>query len=145
MAALIQYVNGVPAIKFPLDDGSICIGRALVSDICIDNKFVSKKHALIEPGESDEISGGKAFYVRDLNSTNHTYVNKTVVKHTRLKDKDRIYIGNEVFVFEQDNSESEVSDLNLYPEQQDQVEKLAPEIEQSAEPMERFSRRLNLF
>lgn len=145
MAALIQYVNGVPAIKFPLDELSTCIGRALVSDICIDNKFVSKKHALIEVDESDGISSDRAFYIRDLNSTNHTYVNKTAVKHIRLKDRDRINIGNEVFVFEQDDSDSEIADVILFSEDQDQIDKHGLELNQGAEPGERFSRRLNLF
>lgn len=145
MAALIQYVNGVPAIKFPLDELSTCIGRALVSDICIDNKFVSKKHALIEVDESDGISSDRAFYIRDLNSTNHTYVNKTAVKHIRLKDRDRINIGNEVFVFEQDDSDSEIADVILFSEDQEQIDKHGLELNQGAEPGERFSRRLNLF
>ena len=145
MAALIQYVNGVPAIKFPLDELSTCIGRALVSDICIDNKFVSKKHALIEVDESDGISGDRAFYIRDLNSTNHTYVNKTAVKHIRLKDRDRINIGNEIFVFEQDDSDSEIADVILFSEDQEQIDKHGLEFNQGAEPGERFSRRLNLF
>lgn len=145
MAALIQYVDGIPAIKFSLDELSTYIGRASVCDIYLADKFVSKQHALIEVSDNNKVPGHKEFFIRDLDSTNHTYVNDEPVKHIRLKDKDAIRIGEEIFIFEQDENTPELAELKAFPGQEDQVEKLNSELTHSIKLNPKFSRRLKLF
>ncbi|MEJ2449567.1 MAG: FHA domain-containing protein [Gammaproteobacteria bacterium] len=59
--------------------------------------FVSKHHAIIEIVEEEE---GLAFYLQDLASTNHTYVNDRAIVRTRLHDGDMIRIGKNSFKFD---------------------------------------------
>lgn len=99
MAELIQYANGVPGIKWPLDKTIICIGRSdSKNDISLDDAFASKSHAQIEVVVNDEQSGVD-YYLRDMKSTNHTYLNQTPVEHTRLSHNDTVVIGKSKFVF----------------------------------------------
>ena len=148
MAALIQYANGVPAIKFTLDELQTLIGRGEASDICVVDKYVSKQHAVIEIKQSSD-KQGKEFVIRDLGSTNHTYVNDMQVKTMRLKDKDIIRIGEEEFVFESiHGTESEdmtVADLKAFPGQEENVDRLKETIEEGPDLNKRFSRRLRLY
>jgi pSer/pThr/pTyr-binding forkhead associated (FHA) protein len=138
MAALIQFANGVPAIKFSLQELSTCIGRGLDSDICIADKFVSKQHAIIEARQSKANQQQQDYYIRDLDSTNCTYVNDTPVKRARLKDKDIVRIGEEQFVFESSSQEPLCADVMAFPGQEDTVEK-------QTEDNSKFSRRIKLY
>lgn len=63
------------------------IGRDDSSDVVIDKKFVSKKHAKIV------VLGGKT-EITDFGSKNGTYVNDVSIKHAELKDRDEIRIGD---------------------------------------------------
>ena len=77
---------------YPLFDINT-IGRANDADIIIDDPFISSKHALIE-------KRGSKMVIRDLNSTNGTFVNgKRVKKTIRLKDNDKIVLGKRNFTF----------------------------------------------
>lgn len=147
MAALIQYANGVPAIKFTLDELQTLIGRGLDSDICVVDKYASKNHAVIEIKQRSD-QKQKEFIIRDLDSTNHTYVNDTPVKSVCLKDKDIIRIGEEEFVFESTHgTESEdltVADLKAFPGQEENVDRMKETMKEGPELNTRFSRRLRL-
>lgn len=99
MAELIQYANGVPGIKWPLDKAIVRIGRSdSNNDISVDDAFASKVHAQIEIVVNDD-EGGLDYYVRDLHSTNHTYLNQAPIEHTRLSHNDTLVIGKSKFVF----------------------------------------------
>ena len=100
MAALIQYANGAPGIKYRIDRRIITIGRNTAdNDVSLPCAFVSKHHAIIEIIEN--ITGdGYDFYLQDLGSTNHTYVNDNAVKRIRLENGDLIRIGKAVFKFD---------------------------------------------
>lgn len=52
---------------------TITIGRDLINDVVIDDPLASRKHAIIE-------KVGETFYIRDLKSTNSTYVNSNPLK-----------------------------------------------------------------
>lgn len=146
MAVLIQYANGAPAIKFSLGELQTCIGRGLESDICVPDNFVSKQHAIIEAKPSNSGQRQQDFYIRDLDSTNHTYVNDLPVKKARLKDRDIIRIGEEEFVFEcSAEQEQDFDALAAFPRQEDTIEQLSTDVEQAVEPDKRFSRRLRVF
>jgi len=98
MAILIQYANGVPGVKFSLDNPEITIGRALDNDISIDDEFVSKRHAIIQLVE-DELTSTTHCILIDNESTNHTYVNNMEVSAHRLDENDKIFIGQNEFRF----------------------------------------------
>jgi predicted component of type VI protein secretion system len=69
--------------------GKLVVGRDSACDIVLDNKLVSKKHALIQKIKDD-------FFITDLNSTNGTFVNKDRVpegKYVKLEPGDKIKIG----------------------------------------------------
>lgn len=98
MPALIQFASGAPGIKYQIDQRYFSIGRDTAeNDVCLPCAFVSKHHAYIEVVEEED---GYAFYLQDLDSTNHTYVNDRAVVRTRLQDGDIIRIGKNSLKFE---------------------------------------------
>ncbi len=70
------------------------IGRNKKCDIYIKDPFMSKENTLIY------IQDGK-FYIKDLGSTNGTFVNgkQLLEKPAKLKDSDKVTIGNIDFLF----------------------------------------------
>jgi len=102
MAVLIQYANGVPAIKFPLEQGSLSIGRGEDNDICVADRYASKAHAVIEMLQ-DEM--GSRYVLRDLESTNYTYVNDETIAEYELTAGDILMIGKSRFKFMQNSHE----------------------------------------
>lgn len=98
MPALIQFASGAPGIKYQLNQRYLSIGRDTAeNDVCLPCAFVSKHHAILEIVEAD---GGCEFYLQDLNSTNHTYVNDCAITRTRLQDGDMVRIGKNSFKFD---------------------------------------------
>lgn len=89
MALVAQMEGGVAIRKFEMGPDGLGIGRAPDNDIVVDDALVSKKHAVIEAG-----SKAGEYFVRDLGSTNHTYVNGAVVEQRlALRNNDEITIG----------------------------------------------------
>ncbi len=78
--------------KFNLSNPQLTIGRSSKSDIQIDQESVSRSHAKI-------INTGKAILLRDLGSTNGTYVNDELIDEYVLRDGDFIKIGRTIFKF----------------------------------------------
>ncbi len=99
MAAIVQLHEGVVIKKFTLDKPLIRIGRDPESDIFIDDKVVSLEHAVVEVANEP---GGKkkpSYTIRDLGSTNNTFVNdKEITAHQLLND-DLIRVGWNTFKF----------------------------------------------
>lgn len=63
------------------------IGRIPTADIFLDNTGISRSHTRIEK------SVGGPYIVKDLGSTNGTYVNDERVSEKSLRDKDMIALG----------------------------------------------------
>jgi len=78
--------------KFNLGAPSIIIGRSSKSDIQVDQESVSRNHCKI-------INTGKAIILRDLGSTNGTYVNDRGVDEHVLRDGDLVKVGRAIFKF----------------------------------------------
>jgi pSer/pThr/pTyr-binding forkhead associated (FHA) protein len=79
---------------YPIAVGQTCtIGRKSSNDIVIDNLAVSGFHARIESVVS-------TFILRDLESTNGTFVNKEKVTAYNLRHKDVILIGKHELIFD---------------------------------------------
>ena len=68
------------------------IGRSSKCDIQIDQESISRNHSKI-------VNTGKSILIRDLGSTNGTYVNDEPVDEYVLRDGDLIKIGRTIFKF----------------------------------------------
>lgn len=88
MPQLIATVQGVEVKHVHLHKKRTTLGRAPGNDIVLDNMVVSGEHCAFE------LEGLADVYLRDLGSTNGTYVNDHMVKERlRLRDGDHIAIG----------------------------------------------------
>ena len=143
MAELIQYANGVPGIKWPLDKAIVRIGRSdNNNDISVDDGYASKQHAQIELIINDEESSVD-YYLRDLQSTNHTYLNQIPIEHIRLSHNDTVVIGKSKFVFLCDGVREYVPVENLKNQSVDLIaqesdESLTIAIEEITKEIKRF-------
>lgn len=93
-AVLVHIYPTGPAIgsRHLLGEQNRVIGRGDVCDICIEDSSVSRRHASIEPNE-----GG--YCVRDLGSTNGTFLNDQAVESATLSDGDYLRVGQVIYRF----------------------------------------------
>lgn len=70
----------------------LTIGRNNANALCTDDSYTSQRHARIEKRGLDHV-------IKDLRSTNGTFVNETPVLEARLSQNDRIRIGETVYLF----------------------------------------------
>lgn len=77
--------------EFPLGPKTT-LGRHPANSLRLVDREVSKEHAVIE-------QNGRDYILRDLNSSNGTFVNGRRVKEMRLKDGDEITLGGSKFTF----------------------------------------------
>jgi diguanylate cyclase (GGDEF)-like protein len=68
------------------------IGRSSKCDIQIDQESISRNHTKI-------VNTGKSILIRDLGSTNGTYVNDEPIDEYVMRDGDLIKIGRTIFKF----------------------------------------------
>jgi two-component system cell cycle response regulator len=69
------------------------LGRSDQVDLVVADTSISRKHAMV-------VHRADGFYVSDLDSTNGTQVNReTVAVPTRLREGDKIRVGNVIFKF----------------------------------------------
>ena len=99
MAILVLVHEGLTIKKIPLEKPEMQIGRMADCDIFLDDKLASQKHARITMTQDAEQQEAVAYYIEDLQSTNHTYVNGEAVVLKRLDHNDIIRIGKHVFKF----------------------------------------------
>lgn len=105
MAMLVLIHEGLTLKRISLEKPSTLIGRSPEADIYISDNLASQNHAKIESkpaaGQTDAVD----FYLEDLDSTNHTYINGETVTLKKLVHEDVIRIGKHTFKFI-DESES---------------------------------------
>ena len=68
------------------------IGRSSTTDLFIDQESISRHHARIS-------FDGSAYWVKDLESTNGTYVNDDLIREHRLGDGDQVRVGRSILKF----------------------------------------------
>lgn len=98
-AKLIQLIDGVSATQFEIRESGFTIGRSAGCDIFIDDPAVSGRHCIIDivpPGRETDIPG---FRIRDLESTNGTFVNGEKIDQKDLRHDDTIRVGMKSFKF----------------------------------------------
>src|SRR5204863_1513942 len=91
-ACLVVIYGSDLGRKFNLDAQTLVLGRSSKSDIQIDQESVSRAHSKI-------VNTGKSIRIRDLGSTNGTYVNDEPIEEHVLADGDLIKIGRTIFKF----------------------------------------------
>lgn len=79
--------------SFPLTKDRILMGRALSSDIAIEDLNVSRTHAEIRH------EAATAWSIADLGSTNGTLVNGRHIASVMLQEGDRVTVGTTTFLF----------------------------------------------
>ncbi len=97
MAAITQLVDGVVANQFEITDNSLKFGRSSVNQVIIDDRAVSSEHA--EIFVIKENSGEKVYIIKDLESTNGTFVNEQKIQEQVLRHKDVVRVGWNNFTF----------------------------------------------
>ena len=78
--------------RIPLEKKTCSIGRSSKCDIQIDQESASRNHAEI-------IRRDGSFLLRDLESTNGTYVNDEPITEVTLRGGDQVKIGRTIFKF----------------------------------------------
>ena len=79
--------------SFPLAKDRILLGRALSSDIAIEDLNVSRTHAEIRQ------EAANAWSIADLGSNNGTLVNGRHIASVMLQEGDRVTVGTTTFLF----------------------------------------------
>jgi len=74
--------------------GSISIGRAPDSDVCLPNRYVSRRHAIVRVT-------GSGYELRDVGSRNGTYVGHRRIDRHALQADDVIRIGQFLIEYQQ--------------------------------------------
>ncbi|MBI5493390.1 MAG: diguanylate cyclase [Deltaproteobacteria bacterium] len=78
--------------RFLLDRPEVTVGRAASCEILLDQDSVSRQHAVIR-------SSLREVTVKDLGSTNGSYVNDELVQERALRDGDLVKIGRTIFKY----------------------------------------------
>ena len=100
MADLVTFDDGKNGVRFSLMKDSTRVGRAADNDIVVEDELVSKFHVVIDRAR---LEGGADLYrytLRDLGSTNGTYINGESVQQATLWNGDMIRMGMRFFKFE---------------------------------------------
>ena len=98
-ALLIVHSGPNQGARFLLDVDSTTAGRAVSSDIFLDDVTVSRQHVIFE-------RNGNTFSLRDAGSLNGTYVNHKEVAAATLEDGDEVQIGKYRLTFHAGSSPS---------------------------------------
>lgn len=77
-------------VQFP--KGNMVIGR-LNADVVLKDSDISRRHALVEAYTRDKI------FIKDLASTNGTFVNGQRVTYDKLKNGDKVRVGKTILRF----------------------------------------------
>jgi pSer/pThr/pTyr-binding forkhead associated (FHA) protein len=99
MAILALIHEGLTVQTIPLEKPQLSIGRRPDADLFLDDKTVSNRHAMIEMKADAKQEAAAEYYIQDLESTNHTYVNGEKIDRHKLAHEDRIRIGKYLFKF----------------------------------------------
>jgi len=89
---VVRSGGGLVGESFPLKGAATTIGRSPGNDIFLDDITVSRNHAVIEKRNDGN-------YIKDQDSLNGTYVNRSRVETQKLFDGDLLQIGKYKLTF----------------------------------------------
>lgn len=92
VAKIVMKQEGKVIGKFPIDKEFLNIGRKADNDISLDDKLVSRYHAQIFTNNGNS-------FLRDLNSTNGTFIEEQQVDLQQLRDGISFEIGSYTFTY----------------------------------------------
>lgn len=92
MASLFVIRGRDQGQRFNLDEPEITIGRVSENTIRLHDTEVSRQHAVLQ-------HSGDSYIVRDLNSSNGTFVNGTAAREQRLMSGDQLQVGRTLLLF----------------------------------------------
>jgi diguanylate cyclase (GGDEF)-like protein len=78
--------------RVPLGNEPCIVGRSSKCDVQVDQESVSRNHCRVS-------FNGKTYTIRDLGSTNGTYVNDELIDEVNLRDGDQIKVGRTIMKF----------------------------------------------
>ena len=93
--------------QIPLEKGTVILGRGQDADIRMDDELVSRRHCAIT-------FDGIDVSVKDLGSTNGTFVDGSPVAESKLEDHNRLQIGKMVLKVDFKDASEEAFDRELY-------------------------------
>ena len=97
-ASLVVLEGSAAGSEYLLTSASYVIGRSSGADVCLLDDSASGNHAAIE-------LGGTGFKIRDMGSTNGTFVNGSRVESADLKHGDKITVGAHTLQYLQEKKE----------------------------------------
>ncbi len=89
---LVGIAGPLTGDVLPLGPNDVTIGRDVTNTICLSDLSLSRCHCAIAPGNG-------AWVLRDLKSSNGTFVNGMQVTEQQLHHGDRLTLGESVFLF----------------------------------------------
>jgi diguanylate cyclase (GGDEF)-like protein len=98
MSACLVVIHGESlGRRFELGDGVTVLGRSPDCEFQINHRSVSRQHCRVwrEPG---------GYRIRDLASTNKTFLNETAILEAELRDGDHVGVGDSILKFMEQGS-----------------------------------------
>lgn len=91
-ASIVILEGYAPGMEYPLEKSSTVIGRDKNADIPIKDELISRQHAAI-------VFDNGTFLLKDLGSTNGTFLKGGAIERVALKHRDKFTIGNTTIQF----------------------------------------------
>src|SRR4051812_1150453 len=107
-ARLIAVAGPLRGEVLPLTSSTVTLGRDTSNDICLADLALSRAHCTLA-------FDSKVWRVRDLKSSNGTYVNGIPVGDSALSNGDRPALGESIFLFMSDGALPPVLDSPASP------------------------------
>lgn len=100
LSPALVFLNGdLLAVPIPLERGEVILGRAVESDVRINDPKVSRRHACVSTVYDAE-TGATNYLLTNLDAKNGTFLNGQKIKREILQNGDKITIGNNILRFE---------------------------------------------
>ena len=116
MISLKQISNGVVVSDIEITGSDFTISRNSGNHLQLDDGVVSGQHAVLMLKSNQYVSEWFNISIRDLDSTNGTYVNNIAIKEQEVTHGDVIRIGTYEFKVFDDKSTSTTETLFYVPD-----------------------------